>query len=70
MVKCKAGGSQAGIGGKLLHGVFSLSGEMLELSVYQKPKRLFYTVKKTGTKAERLLRTFTMVAMASWMYRV
>lgn len=35
---------------------FSLNGEMLELSVHQKPKKLFYTAKKrNGTKAERLL---------------
>lgn len=47
MVKCKVGGSQAGIGGKLLHVGFSLNGEMLELSVHQKPKKLFYTAKKT-----------------------
>ena len=50
MVKCKVGGSQAGISGKLFHVGFSLNGEMLELSVHQKPKKLFYTVKKTGNK--------------------
>jgi len=58
MVKCKVGGSQAGIGGKLLYVGFSLNGEMLELSVYQKPKKLFYTVKKTGNKGRESAMNF------------
>ena len=53
-----AGMFPAGIGGKLLYVGFSLNGEMLELSVYQKPKKLFYTVKKTGNKGRESAMNF------------
>lgn len=52
MVKCKVGGSQAGIGGKLLHVGFSLNGEMLGAFCTSKPKNYFTLQRKRNKGRE------------------
>lgn len=58
MVKCKAGGSQAAIDGKLLHGGFSLSGEMLEFSVYQKNQKIILHCEENRNKGREAATNF------------